>query len=133
MEIFKIIVLCLSGLALLYASSMRLFNPKKANFLQIYFANPENKLEYDTDLVNEIRGIGAVMLLGGIAIFLGIILPDFRSSSFVVAIVIFFGVASGRLMSVVLDGKPNKEVIRAMLVEVVLSVFNVFCLLDIIS
>ena len=130
METFNITVLILSGLALFYASSMRLINPKKAKFLQSYLAKPENKLEKDIDLLNEIRGIGAVMLLGGIIILLGAILPDFRLSAFVVALVLLFGVVLGRLISFGLDGKPNQDVLRATFIEIVLSGLNIFGLLS---
>ena len=130
MEIFEIIILSLSGLALIYASSMRLIQPKKAHFLQTYLSNPVNKLENDTNLVNEIRGIGSVMCLGGLTIWIGIIIPSFRQTGFVVAIVILFGVVIGRLISIRLDGKPNKAIIKVMTVEIILSVFNIFCLVN---
>jgi len=132
MKLFQIVILSLSSLALLYASSMRLINPKKANFLKAYLSNPENELENDIDLVNEIRGIGAVMLLGGIAILLGAIIPDLRLTSFIIAIVIFLGIVSGRSISFILDGKPNKAVIKATIAEVFLSVLNIFCLINIL-
>lgn len=133
METFQILILLLSGLALFYASFMRLINPKKAVFLQTYLSNPENRLENDPDLVNEIRGVGAVMLLGGIVILSGVIMPNLKLTSFVVAIVIFFGVVAGRLISFGLDGKPNLDVIRATVVEVVLGGLNIFCLVSILD
>ena len=128
MNTFKLVVLALSGLALLYASSMRIINPAKANFLETYLENPQNKLENDTDLVNEIRGIGSVMLVGGILTLMGIFLPDFRKTSFVVASVIFFGVVLGRLISFGLDGMPNPDMIRGTVIEGVLAALNVICL-----
>lgn len=130
MDIFEIIVLSLSGLALIYASAMRLINPSKANFLQTYLANATNKLEDDSDLLNEIRGIGAVMFLGGLTILIVTIIPNFRQTGFVVATVILFGVVVGRLISIRLDGKPNQAILKAMTAEVLLSVLNIFCLVN---
>ncbi|MEL7124473.1 MAG: DUF4345 domain-containing protein [Bacteroidota bacterium] len=132
METFKIVVLSLSGLALFYASSMRLINPNKANFLKTYIGNSEIKLEKDTDLLNEIRGIGSVMLLGGILVLMGTIMPDFKQTSFVVASLIFGGVVLGRLISFGLDGIPNADIIRAAIIEVTLCVLNLFCLVSIL-
>lgn len=132
MESFKIVVLCLSGLALFYASSMRLINPHKAIFLQTYVENSQKTVESDTDLINEIRGVGAVMFLGGVIILLGTLIPDFRRSSFVVAVVIFAGVALGRFISFGLDGMPNTAVVRSAIVEIALSALNIFCLVNIL-
>ncbi|MEM0995494.1 MAG: DUF4345 domain-containing protein [Bacteroidota bacterium] len=130
MEIFEIVALSLSGLALFYASSMRLFRPVSAQFLLTYHAKPNNDLKQDTDLVNEIRGIGAVMFLGGIAILLGTVLPELRPGSFLVAVVIYVGVVTGRLVSLVLDAPPSAKVVRATLAELLLGGLNVFCLVE---
>ncbi len=132
MKIFKIIVLTLSGLALFYACSMRLINPTEAVFLQTYLENPENSLDIYIDLVNEIRGVGAVMFLGGIIALLGIIRSDFRLTSFVVAAIIFGGVISGRSLSLFIDGIPNENLIRAAIAEGVLAALNIFCLVNVL-
>ena len=128
METFEILVLSLSGLALFYASSMRLIYPVKAHFLQTYLAKPHNDLNRDQDLVNEIRGVGAVMLLAGIIILLGTVVPNLRTISFVVATTIFLGVALGRLISFGLDGPPSPAVVRGTSAEMLLSTLNIFCL-----
>ena len=128
METFNIVGLTLSGLVLLYATSMRLFKPRKVNFLQTYLSNPANNLEPDTDLLNETRGVGAVMFLGGITLLLGAILPEFRATSFVVAIVIFGGVAVGRLLSIVSDGRPSNAIFTGLVVEFTFSLLNIVCL-----
>jgi len=108
MKIFKIIVLVLSGLALFYASSFRLINPSEAVFLQTLFENSQNSLESATDLINEIRGAGAVLFLGGIIALFGSIREDFRSTSFVVTAAIFGGITIGRSISFYIDGAPGQ-------------------------
>ncbi|GEM_PF-458917 len=130
MNTFQIIILALSGCALFYASSMRLIKPDMANFIQTYSENPTNNLEKDTDLLNEIRGVGAVMLLGGIMVLLGISIPGFRQTSFAIAAVIFVGVVVGRLISNGLDGMPNPQIMRATIIEAVLGALNTFCLIS---
>ncbi|MEL6134409.1 MAG: DUF4345 family protein [Bacteroidota bacterium] len=126
MKTFQIIVLALSGLALFYACTMRLINPKGAVFLQTYFENSANSLDLHKDLVNEIRGVGMVMLLGGIVAFLGIIKVDFRFTAFVVATVIFTGVILGRSLSFFVDGMPPTQLLRAAVAEGVLAALNIY-------
>lgn len=130
MKTLNIVVLSLSGLALFYACSMRLINPAGAVFLQSYFENPVNRLETHIDLVNEIRGVGAVMLLGGFIAFLGTMRVGFRQTAFVVLTVIFGGVVLGRSVSLFIDGMPNQGLIRAAIVEGVLAGLNVYCLVN---
>ena len=125
MEIFKIIVLSLSGLLLIYAGSSRLFNPIKSFCLNAYSENPELKLEGKVDLFNEMRGAGASLALAGIFILLGTVWADFRTTSHVVAIVIFAGFAIGRLVSTRSDGKPNKDLGQGLTAEIVLGVLNI--------
>ncbi|MEL6407539.1 MAG: DUF4345 domain-containing protein [Chloroflexota bacterium] len=133
MQYFKIGILLVSALALFYASSTRLFDPTNALFLETYFENPANSLATNSDLVNEIRGIGAVMLLAAIVTVLGIRRADFRLTAFSMLTVIFGGVVLGRSISIVIDGMPNTNLLRAMSAEVVLALLNIFCLIPILS
>ncbi|KAB1151413.1 DUF4345 domain-containing protein [Tenacibaculum aiptasiae] len=125
MEIFKIITSALSGSLLLFVGLMRLSNPIKT-----YLKNSGIKLEKDTNLLNEMRGISGVMLLGGIIILLGIIVSKLTFTSFVVAILIFLGFGIGRVLSIKLDGKPNKLIIQGLISEFVLATLNIICLIS---
>ncbi len=130
MKTLNIIVLVLSGLALFYACSMRLFIPEKAVFLQTYFENPDNSLGIHVDLVNEVRGEGAVMFLGGMVAILGALRSNFRQSAFVTVTVIFAGVILGRSLSFFIDGMPSTNLIRVAVVESVLAALNIYCLVN---
>jgi len=125
MEIIKIVTLSLSGLMLLFVGIMRLSNPIKT-----YLKNSGIKLENDVNVLNEMRGVSSVMLFGGIIILLGTIIPKLTTVSFVVAILIFLGFALGRLLSIGLDGKPNKLIVQGLIFELVFSATNIFCLLN---
>jgi hypothetical protein len=127
MEIFSIVVLALSGLMLLFVGTMRISNPIKA-----YSNNSGIQLTNDVNLLNEMRGVSAVMLFGGIIILLGIFIPEMKLTSFVVAILIFVGFLIGRLSSMRLDGKPNKEISQGMIFELVFGVLNIIGLVNII-
>ncbi|MEL6804279.1 MAG: DUF4345 domain-containing protein [Bacteroidota bacterium] len=133
MKIFQIVVLVLSGLALFYACSMRLIKPSGAVFLQSYFEDPANSLESHVDLANEIRGVGAVMLLGGLIALLGAFRPDFQQTAFVVTTLIFAGVILGRSISWIFDGAPPVNLIRAAIAEAVLAVLNAYCMVGTMS
>ena len=125
MDIFNIIVLGLSGLLFLTVGGFRLSNPIKT-----YLKNSGIQLENEVNLLNEVRGVSAVMLFGGVIILLGILIPKLTFTSFVVATLIFLGFAVGRLLSMALDGKPNKLIIQGLIFELVLGALNVFCLVN---
>lgn len=125
MKTFGNIVLVLSGLALFYMSTMRLFDPSAVVFLQS-IADPSNVLTIE--MANEIRGMGAENVLGGIVAFLGIFIPRFRFTAFVVLSVLFVGVVLGRSVSLIIDGIPDEHIFRAFHHQALLGVLNVCCL-----
>ena len=128
MEIFKIITLALSALLLLFVGAMRLSNPIKT-----YLKNSGIQLGNDANLLNEIRGLSAVQLLGGIIIALGIFIPELTFSSFIVGTLMFIGFTIGRTISMNVDGKPNKQVTQILIFEFVFGIANMFCLFTILT
>lgn len=121
MEIFKLVVLSLSGLLLLSVGLMRLLNPVKA-----YLKNSGITLNQDADLLNEMRGVSAVMLFGGITIALGIFLSDFTFTSHVTAVLLFLGFAFGRMVSVAKDGTPNKQIVQGIIFELIFGMLSAY-------
>ncbi len=120
-EIFNMVVLSLSGLLLLSIGALRLSNP-----IGNYSKNSGIKIENEVNLLNEVRGTSSLMFFGGATILSGIIVPQLTFASFVVATLIFFGFAFGRLLSVRLDGRPNKLIIQGLIFELVLGSLNIF-------
>ena len=127
METTNIITLSISGLLLFTVGALRLSNPIKN-----YLKNSGIKLANDVDLLNEMRGVSSVMLFGGMIILLGIIIPNLTIASFVVASLIFLGFAIGRLLSIALEGRPNKQIIQGIFSELVLGAANIFCLINVL-
>jgi len=125
MEIFKIVILSLSGLMLVFVGAIRLSNPIKA-----YVKNSGITLENNVNLLNEMRGVSAVMLCGGILTLLGTLFSSFTFTSFVIAALIFLGFAIGRLASIAVDGKPNKQITQGIWFELVLGAANIFGLVN---
>lgn len=132
MEIINIVVLSLSGFLLVYAGTMRLIKPLKSLCLKTYLDDPRIELNSKEDIFNEMRGAGSSIAFGGITILMGIIITQLMLASFVVAIVIFFGYAFGRLVSLRIDGKPNQQVIQGLISELILGAANTFCLINVL-
>ena len=109
---------------LLYGGTSRIINPIKN-----YLKNSGIKLENEVNVLSEARGVSSVMLFGGIIILLGTIVPKLTITSFVVATLILLGFAIGRLLSISIDGKPNKLIIQGLIFELVLGSANIFCLI----
>ena len=126
MEILNIAVLSVSGLMLFtLAGLLRLINP-----IANYWKNSGIKIENEVNMLSEVRGMSMVMLLGGIVIILGAIIPELTLTSFIVAILLFGGYAIGRLISVGIDGKPNKLIITGLITEVFFCSLHTFCLIN---
>lgn len=125
MEIFKIVILSVSGLLLFSIGTMRLINPIKT-----YLKNSGVKLENDVNLLNEMRGVSSVMLLAGLVILLGTFIPQLALIAHSFAILLFVGFAIGRVLSVAVDGKPNKLIVQGLISELVLGGANAFCLVS---
>ena len=129
MEIINIVVLLISGLLIFTVAGMlRLISPIN-NFLKLSGIELAN----DVNLLSEARGICSVMMFGGIIIMLGTVIPELTITSFIVAILLFFGYAFGRILSILLDGKPNKQLIQGLIAEIILGSTNIFCLVNIMT
>ncbi len=120
---FILVVLVLSGLAMLYACASRLIFPNNAIFL----ASQDENLKVGVNLLNEIRGVGGVLLLGAIVAFAGVFSSRFKAYSLAITSLIFSGIALGRLISIGIDGMPNTAVFRALIVECILGIINIYC------
>ena len=126
MEIFNIAVLLISGLLIFtFAGVLRLVNPVKN-----YLKNSGIKIENEVNLLSETRGMSAVMMFGWITILLGAVIPKLTIISHTVAILLFLGYAFGRLLSIKLDGKPNKLLIQGLISELILGALNILCLVN---
>ncbi len=123
MEIFSIISLALAGLLLTFVGLSRLSNPVKT-----YAKSSGINLPNDPSLLNEMRGVAAVMLCGGIIALLGTFVPSLRITAHVVAVLIFIGFAAGRLISISADGKPGKQIVQGIGFELVLGTLNLISL-----
>jgi len=118
------VVLALSGLLLTYAGMNRMIKPISSLCLTRYVQNPDTKIEYKSDVFNEMRSAGSQLFFIGLIISLGVFLKDVRIVSFVLATVTFLGYAFGRIVSLKLDGKVCKELMSGFYSEIILGVLN---------
>ena len=125
MEILSIVTQSLSALLLVMVGLMRMTDPIKN-----YAKNSGITFSNDVDVLNEMRGVGAVMLLAGIILVLGIFFDQMTHSSFMVGSLIFIGFLVGRTLGMIKDGKPNKQIIQGMIFELVLGTLNLVCLIN---
>jgi len=128
MGIFYTVVLTLSGLLLTYAGLNRMIRPMSSLCLTRYAQNPNIKIEYKSDVFNEMRSAGAQLFFIGLFIIFGIFLPQVKLWSFVFAAVTFLGYAFGRIVSLKLDGKVCKELMSGLYSEILLGILNAICL-----
>lgn len=128
MESFNIIVLALSGLLLTYAGLNRLIKPMSSLCLTMYSKNPDVKLEYKSDVFNEMRSAGSQLLVSGLIILAGIFITQLRLTALVLAASIFLGYAFGRLVAIKKDGKVCKEIMSGLYSEIILGVLNAISL-----
>ena len=120
------VILAVSGIALFYVSSMRLFDPSAATFLKTYLADAGNALT--TEMASEFRGAGAGMVLSGIIALLAIFVPRLKVAAFFVLSVLFAGVVLGRAVSWVVDGVPDESLFMVLTLEAMFAVANLTCL-----
>ncbi len=105
-----------------------MIRPISSLCLTRYSQNPDVKIEYKSDVFNEMRSAGAQLFFIGLIILLGIFVPQVRLWSFVFAAVTFLGYAFGRIVSLVLDGKVCKELMSGLYSEIILGILNAICL-----
>ncbi|WP_168796329.1 DUF4345 family protein [Flagellimonas onchidii] len=97
----------------------------QAKPIKNYAKNSGITIANDVDLLNEVRGTSAVMLIGAIVVLLGIFIPMFTFTSHIIAILLFLGFAVGRFVSIAADGQPNKKIKQGIVFELVLGTANV--------
>ncbi len=128
MGIFNLVVLVLSGSLLIFAGSVRLLRPLKSLCLQTNLQRHGDDVATDADMLSEMRGAGTFTLFAGLTILAGAVMPGLRPTSFAVGIVIFLGYAVGRSVSMVVDGKPNKDTVTGLFSEALFGVLHIVCL-----
>ena len=110
------VILFIAGAMILLAGAFTLFNPEG------FTARNGIDLGGQISLLNDIRGMGGLMVGSGIIILLGIIHRRMTFTSSVVTAGIFLTFALARLLSIGLDGVPADGLVKATIVELVVGI-----------
>ncbi len=70
-----------------------------------------------TNLYSELRGMGSLLLSAGIVIGAGGVWRSLRSVALGLALILYGGIAAGRLLSIGLDQMPGTEIQVALAIE----------------
>ena len=106
MSALKTLGIILLGLPLLILGAWRLFDPIA------FFAFNGLQLSTDPGLLSEARATGGVVVGFAIVIVSGAFSENRRSTSLLVATVLFFSFALGRLIGLGADGSPGELVMQ---------------------
>jgi hypothetical protein len=77
-------------------------------------------------MLSGVRGAGGVIAVSGIIVLLGAFRASWTFTSTVLGAVVFLSLGLGRVVGVVLDGVPNREVVQGMVIELVFGVLALF-------
>ena len=113
MKALKTLGIILLGLPLLVLGSWRLFDPIS------FFAFNGLQLAADPGLLSEARATGGVVVGFALVIVSGAFLEHRRSTSLLVATVLFFSFAVGRLIGLGADGSPGDQVMQGLISELI--------------
>lgn len=116
------IILGLCGLLILIPGAMALFAP------ETFTGRNGIDMAGNIALFNDYRSLGAMMMISGIIMILGIIHSRMAFTSVVLAIGMHLSLSVGRLLSIGIDGMPPKGMIAAAVVEGLLGLLAVFVL-----
>ncbi len=117
------IILGIGSAMFLLAGSFATFNPIG------YVARNGADIGGELTLINDYRGSGAILIGAAIIMLLGIIHERMRFTSSVVMSVLFTTFALGRIISIVIDGLPTENLIKATVVESVVGLIAIFALI----
>jgi len=113
-------ILFVSGLLLLAIGMATLLTPVE------FSARNGIDLHGDISLLNDVRSAGAFLAGSGFVILLGAFIDKLAYTSTIVSIVAYLSYASGRIMSLVIDGMPAEGLVKATVVEIVIGLVGIF-------
>lgn len=111
---FRIILIVLA-LTLVIFGGWRLLDPVG------FYSFSGLDLADEAGFLSEVRGAGAIILISGLLVGLGIFRQSWAQTSIVLAAVVFLSLGLGRLLGVVLDGSPGADIIQGMVIELILG------------
>jgi len=111
-----------SGIIGLYVGVEILFFPVS------FYATSGIELGGNVSLLNEIRAPGGALLLCSVLIISGAFIPKLSFTSIVLATLLYLSYGLSRIVSMVVDGKPDEILVYVAVLEIVIGLFCAFML-----
>ena len=121
------IVLGISGVIAMAIATMILVSP--SNF---YLSNHIH-LHHNTNLLSEIRAPAMALFTYGFVIFSGIFLSRLTFTSTLLSTLLYCSYGFGRVLGIILDGKPVDSLMNAAIIEITLGIISLVCLVKYIN
>ncbi len=81
-------------------------------------------LAQDVGLLNEFRAFGGMLLVSGIIILSGAIIPKLIYISVLWSCLVYSSIGLSRLLGITIDGAPGESLVSAMLIELVIGLIS---------
>jgi len=84
-------------------------------------------LPNDVNILNSVRASSCLLLGCGLLIMLGIVIKKLTYTSTLLTILVYYSYGIGRVISILVDGMPSKEIIQATIVEFIVGSIALLC------
>lgn len=84
--------------------------------------------ELSNSLLSELKAPGSLLLVCGLAIVHSAMMPNLRERGLHLSIMVYGSYAAGRLLSTVVDGMPQMEILIALTIEAILCGLSIAAL-----
>lgn len=82
----------------------------------------------DVNLLNELRAYGGTILVAGLIVGIGAVIPRFLVQSLGFSGLFYLGIGFSRLVSMLIDGMPSQTLMIAMISELVIGAISLLLL-----
>lgn len=113
-------ILTVLAMALVIFGGWRLLDPIG------FYAFSGLNLSDDAGLLSEVRGAGAIIMISGLVVGLGVFRHVWSRNSVLLAALVFLSLGVGRLFGMAIDGSPGADIIQGMVIELVLGGLALF-------
>lgn len=114
-SIFQKAVLLVAGASAIFVGGSILASP------DAFYSAYDVSLSGQVSLLNELRASGGSLLILGFLILAGVIYARFTLASTLLAAAMFLAYGATRLLSLSLDGRPDGDLVTAMIVELLIG------------
>lgn len=116
-------VLLVAGVTAVYIGGSVIVSP------DTFYAAYGISLSGNVSLANELRASGGSVLMLGLLILSGLVIPRFALASTLLAAAMFLAFGATRFLSIGLDGQPDAGLVTAMIAELIIGAASLAALI----